>query len=39
MEFGINSEIFDYILENDKLEVAVDELDSKLVEWGLKPSR
>jgi guanylate kinase len=34
MEFGINSEIFDYILENDKLEVAVDELDSKLVEWG-----
>lgn len=38
MEFGINSEIFDYILENDNLQVAVDELDRKLVEWGLKPS-
>ncbi len=38
MEFGINSEIFDYILENDILEEAVDELSNKLLEWGMKPS-
>jgi guanylate kinase len=36
MEFGINSEIFDYILENDDLTKAVDELSEKLEEWGLR---
>ena len=33
MEFGINSEIFDYILENDDLDKAVEELFGKLKEW------
>ena len=33
LEFGINGNIFDYILENDNLDKAVNELYEKLREW------
>ena len=37
LEFGINSSIFDYILENDDLDKAVDELSERLREWKISP--